>query len=285
MKKAFLITFLAIVATTFVRYNDVVFDNLVMFLVFAIISYLLKFKNKIGHFYVPFFIFLIYTVVTLIEMSAKSQLSESRYISVGSINFLSGIIGSLIGAFINYSRPRFKIVGLLLFVSFLAIEIWYVQTGNKYWFNLMYEGSLTGKIEERLPSKWQVQNENLQRILSTDSPFKAKVVVLDFWFQSCGFCFAGFPHFATLANKYKTDSNFYFATINIPMESDPYKSSFALLREKDFSINAYVGNDSLAKFFNINKYPTLVIVSQDSILFTGNLELAADYLSSNYPCK
>lgn len=121
--------------------------------------------------------------------------------------------------------------------DFITVTYKYIDTnpkapGNDSWLYATYAGRYSPfKAKERKPiisTGAVVRNFTLPRytpaaIDSTSlQQFAGKVVLLDFWFKSCGPCMQAMPHYNTLQQKFGKDG-FQLITINIEDGIDDMK--------------------------------------------------------------
>jgi thiol-disulfide isomerase/thioredoxin len=97
---------------------------------------------------------------------------------------------------------------------------------------------------------------------------KGKVIVIDFWFERCGYCFKGFKEFQQLYSTYKDDEDVLVLALN--SGTDPF-FSFQRAKEKirklgyDFPV-AYDGEQYFSKNKLANLYPQQVIIDKQGRL-------------------
>jgi thiol-disulfide isomerase/thioredoxin len=102
--------------------------------------------------------------------------------------------------------------------------------------------------------------------------FKGKLVVIDFWFDGCAGCKGMAPVLKSIVEHYKPNPNIVFLSVCTDRNIDLWKKSVKeeLYCSKDeINLLAQNGNQSeIIKYFNVNAYPTLVIMSKDGKLIS-----------------
>lgn len=110
-----------------------------------------------------------------------------------------------------------------------------------------------------------------------------KIIVLDVWYSGCGICFKKFPEFQKLNNSYQSDSNIYFATLNIPLqeELDSF-NSFELIKQYTFNKLQATSTTDENKWGIERGYPTILIFDKSYHLrYSGTLNTEKTILLNN----
>jgi thiol-disulfide isomerase/thioredoxin len=88
---------------------------------------------------------------------------------------------------------------------------------------------------------------------------KGKVLVINFWFTTCPPCKAERPYLNRIVDDYRSDPNVVFISIALDQKEqlEPY------LKEHEFKYAVIPDGRKIAKSYDINGYPTQVIVDKE----------------------
>lgn len=105
---------------------------------------------------------------------------------------------------------------------------------------------------------------------------KDKVIVLDFWTTSCGYCFREFPEFEKLALEYTKSEKICFYAVNIIHKRDSIenviKGAKKLGYKFPFLFTTQTDVEFIQKLFNVYLFPTVVILDKEGkIVYYGQL--------------
>ncbi len=252
----------------FLFYGDHVYMVLIMLLSTFFLSYLLYFKSifkvKKDLIYIIWLIVLILIVASII----KKDFSRTAVY----------IIFIPLFAFLGYLFSKKKSILLLFSVLFFCFTInFYIQPN----FLIYYHSS--GK--ENL-----LTNKEFPKIKLFDSDLKKydlpkdKIIVLDFWNTSCSVCFSKFPKMNKLYNKYKDNKKVLILAVNVPLEDETFiERKEAFENEKlDFKTIYSSSLVETQNLLNFNTYPNIVILKNNKILFSGNIEPLSEVFSYYY---
>ena len=91
-----------------------------------------------------------------------------------------------------------------------------------------------------------------------------KVVILNFWFINCAPCRMEIPELNKMVSKYKNNPNVVFLAVSLDFKSEIRD----FLKKSPFLYNIMDNGEWLAKSYNVNSYPTHVVIDQSAkILF------------------
>ena len=91
-----------------------------------------------------------------------------------------------------------------------------------------------------------------------------KVVVLNFWFINCAPCRMEIPELNKMVSKYKNNPNVVFLAVSLDFKSEIRD----FLKKSPFLYNIMDNGEWLAKSYNVNAYPTHVVIDRSAkILF------------------
>lgn len=97
--------------------------------------------------------------------------------------------------------------------------------------------------------------------------FKGKLLVIDFWFTGCQGCLNMAETLKPIAAFYRSNSDIVFATISIDRSKPLWLKSLQSQKYcSDDEINlieGMYGNSEFIRHYNINEYPTLLIISKE----------------------
>ncbi|MBK0380066.1 TlpA family protein disulfide reductase [Mucilaginibacter segetis] len=96
--------------------------------------------------------------------------------------------------------------------------------------------------------------------------FKGKLLVIDFWFTGCHGCLEMAETLKPIAASYKSNPNIVFASISIDRNKSLWLKSLQSERycsEDEINLmEGLYGNSAFIRHYNINEYPTLLIISK-----------------------
>lgn len=111
------------------------------------------------------------------------------------------------------------------------------------------------------------------------SDLKGKVVVLNFWFKSCGPCNMEMPELNQLVRQFQQDEQVVFIALSL----DEREELLTFLQRKPFQYTISPANRPLAKQLNVIAYPTHVVIDPNSkVVFhcEGYVEGISSYIKS-----
>ncbi len=92
------------------------------------------------------------------------------------------------------------------------------------------------------------------------SDYRGKVVLLDFWATWCHGCKTEIPWYMEFEGKYKDKG---LAVIGVSMDADGWKSVKPFVAEKKMNYAVVIGNDSLAKEYDVTNMPVTLLIDRD----------------------
>ncbi|UCS92930.1 TlpA family protein disulfide reductase [Echinicola marina] len=213
---------------------------------------------------------LVFAVVIFIFMSAPSMRFASKVLP-SYISFLLGVLAGAIYSDRKIQKRHLYTSLLFLFPFFLNLNFY------TSWVHFIEFGNISGKVDEQIYVPFEVQNID-NKILQNDS-FKGKVVVLDFWFISCGPCWVKFPDLQKLYDKYKENPQVEIYAVNRPMPKDKPNQLFEAIEEKGYTFPVLKGTQKVMDDFDIYVYPTIVVLDQEgNVAFMGKIEGVEDVI-------
>ena len=90
--------------------------------------------------------------------------------------------------------------------------------------------------------------------------YKGKVVYLDLWASWCGPCRAETPHFKTLAEKYKGNSNIAFISVAVLDKPDKWRE--ALIKDNPSGLQLYDTEGIVQKGYFASSIPKFILINK-----------------------
>ncbi len=190
---------------------------------------------------------------------------KSTAVSAPSNIFLliSAFTGYLFYKYQNYLWP---------FLLMMCLFTWQYK-GKRMFLNYINFGTLSGKVNERIPLAYLYNNNGT---VATSS--LSKTVILDFWNSKCGYCYALFPFVDSIHKKIDT-SRFDLMVVNIPFKNEKKEDNYKLLDRFNYSFKQVFMDDvSSTDSFKITGFPTTIVVQQNKIIYRGDFKEALKFL-------
>lgn len=92
------------------------------------------------------------------------------------------------------------------------------------------------------------------------SDYKGHVVLLDFWATWCHGCKTEIPWYMEFEGKYKEQG---LIVIGVSMDADGWKSVKPFMAEKKMNDNVVIGDDDLAKRFDLANMPLTLLIDRN----------------------
>jgi len=232
---------------------------------------LLKFKNKIGLYGV--LIPIILGVLLLILPKAfNSTLKFSLKVSPFYISILLGILSG----YLYYIKAIRKLALPLLLSIFPLLMSFGVYD---LWIHKIEYGSWTGEVNEQKVAPFELLAKNGD--LVTNETLADRIVLLDFWFISCGPCWVKFPDLQRIYEKYQSNPEVEIYAVNRPMPRDKPGALFQRIEDKEYTFPVLGGTQQVMDLLGVYKYPSVMILNQKGeMVFMGELEDAELKLES-----
>lgn len=187
-------------------------------------------------------------------------------VNSGYIGLTTNIICNISSVFaiLTYystSKKKFVVVYFLLFIV-LAVNF-----NNMFNFYISYLDR-NEIVNKKLPdiSIYNSKGDTIE--LKTTG----KILVIDLWSNSCGYCIQAFPKFEKLKNQYKNDKTVDFIAINVDEKVPNRKRGLSLVEKYTFT-NYFAERDILQKL-NFSLFPNYMVVGKDStIKYFGSLNM------------
>ncbi len=256
-------TILLEVATTFIRFRcSSAVDFGISFLLFFLMVYILSGKVPDKAYRVP-----VTAIVTLALLTALAWVLDGAPPTVGCFDIAGQALACVFGyLYRRYTAAAFRIAIVAISV---AMSVFYYLRGHELWLNYLSYGTATGIVHETAPTDWMNQiapSADKTNYKATD------MVVLDFFNTRCGYCFAAFPTVQQYYEQWKNNDRVAVYALDIPIKGDTTGMAMQVVRDRGFTFPVLVGNENLKKLFNIQAYPTVIVLQQNNIIFRGTIE-------------
>lgn len=165
----------------------------------------------------------------------------------------------------------------------VLILLW-VNPDAKAWVmrQMISTGLFNSKIEEKtkesslVPPNFSVKNENGE--ITETSQLRGKVVFINFWASWCPPCRAEFPSVQKLYDRYRSNENMVFLTVNLDDELILGKN---YLQKEKFTIPFLVPDSSIPKELYNGSIPATTVLDK-----TGKIRMhhsgMADYSKASF---
>lgn len=232
---------------------------------------LLKFKNQIGLYGVLIPI-IIGVLLLILPKAFNSTLKFSLKVSPFYISILLGILSG----YLYYIKAIRKLALPLLLSIFPLLMSFGVYD---LWIHKIEYGNWTGEINEQKVAPFELLAKNGD--LVTNETLADRIVLLDFWFISCGPCWVKFPDLQRIHEKYQSNPEVEIYAVNRPMPRDKPGALFQRIEDKQYTFPVLGGTQQVMDLLGVYKYPSVMILNQKGeMVFMGELEDAELKLES-----
>lgn len=202
------------------------------------------------------------------------------------ILFFESTLISLLDSIIHFSAiiaayGCHKLRGGILKWCFSALVLsgayWISTSGNTAWIHYCKFRTFSGRINEKLnaPLYFQTTTDSTSNI-----SFGEQLIVLDFWSQTCGYCYKGFPKLQKAYNSFPKEKAAIYAVYVKLSPEDNHAKGDSILRAKGYTfpmLSVSLKSPALLQL-NITQYPTVVILNGKELLFKGSIDNAIIFL-------
>lgn len=120
---------------------------------------------------------------------------------------------------------------------------------------------------------FELEDENGRVYTNTD--FKGKVILLDFWFAGCMGCIALHKNMLPVKEHFKDNPNFVYLSISTDDNKKIWEKSLAGgLYTEETDVKLWLGNigrsHPIIKYYDINSYPTMIIIDGNNKIVSMN---------------
>src|SRR5882757_3869702 len=194
----FIISFVLMAAISPLRHFSIPASSLIGFILYVYLTLFSfnVFKNKLAGWQIFGSLF---WGLWLAQMPLRIINFEDTLITLPDV--LLHTLGIICGLVYWKTKKPYDLLPLTLCC---VVPVFMFFQGYDYWFNKLYFGTFTGRIEAyALPVKFEAFDEQKNTIGEND--LNGKIVLLDFWFTRCGACFEKFPQVQSAFDKLKAD--------------------------------------------------------------------------------
>ncbi|MBX3291456.1 MAG: TlpA family protein disulfide reductase [Acidobacteria bacterium] len=156
-----------------------------------------------------------------------------------------------------------------------TLVLFMLHSGWGLWIHKLNYGTFTGLVvAEKMPTEFVAIDEKGN--LKTDESFRGKIVLLDFWYTTCGACFIKFPHVQSVYQKYKKNPFVEILAVNKPIEEDGPNQAFEVVKNAGYSFPVVIVKDEeMPEKWGVKFYPTTFVINQNGlVVFRGDIEKA-----------
>src|SRR5690554_922602 len=101
-----------------------------------------------------------------------------------------------------------------------------------------------------------------------------KIYILDFWHTRCAPCYKKFPEFEKIYNRFKTESDVKFYSVNIENGYHSFEQTLKIVDSLNYyftTLYALENSENVIKEVGIQFYPTILIIKNSEIVYRGSL--------------
>ena len=146
-------------------------------------------------------------------------------------------------------------------------DTYVARTGDSHGFPDYFMGRLTGEKSEKSPAEKpglepapKIEGTTLDGTELTSESLKGQLVVVNFWFTTCGPCIAEMPELNELVNKFSGKAKFLaFAT-------DPAERVRQFLQDHEFRYEIVPSSRRMAEAFGVKEFPRHYIIDRDGYI-------------------
>lgn len=220
----------------------------------------------IGTFFISFFVLKKYDFIKNFILLIVPILVLIFITSVINYDFLRSIFYLIfipIASFLGYLYKIKKniIIPIAVIIFSLVIGLYIYPNYFVYFIN-------KGARKNTVSPKFELIDRNKKQV-----KFTKNIIVLDFWTTSCGVCFKKFPELEKIYLAYKNNDNIAFYSVNIPLKRDNFNKTLKMVDSMNYKFSTIYAlpKDNIQKKLNINAFPHLIIIKNDSIRYSGRL--------------
>lgn len=277
----FILVFIFLIITGIYRAQNLFIGGIVDFYLFCLLCFLyfLGFKTKNYWIWINIIFSIIFaTFVANAIDQGFDVFSRNVYIYPGFLATIYALIG-VITAFL-LSKRTYRILGVMLFLISNLFFIYKAKAVFNKWMHYVYFGNFSGEMESSRNYQWTI-NYRGEIINNRSSAFIDTFIVFDFWNSTCPICIREMPFwdsFASVSNNYPIS----IIPVFIPSEKENFKTAEVIFSKRKIEyLQPAIGNATMVQNFDVNAYPTLVILKNNKILFKGDKNNAVLWLKTN----
>lgn len=246
-------------------------SSLTIFISFFLLSSsgLSLFKKRLGYWgiYAPI-------LTAFLFLFLPKALNSTIFFTLKLIPFhLSAVLGLLVG-YIFYTAGKKKYQSSAMISIFPVLMTLGV---NDLWVHKIEYGTFTGEIDSNNIIPFEMTDKDGQII--THESLRGKVVLLDFWFISCGPCWIKFPKLQEIYDRYHSNPLVEIYAVNRPMQRDEPGQLYSSIEKREYSFPVLRGTQEIMDAFNVYVYPSVAIIDQTGkVVFMGEIEKAEEHI-------
>lgn len=238
-------------------------------LVFIFFPFILK-KLNIKTFYPILYVFCFHLVVLIIGVYFKGY-SNTNFI--GNFYILYLLFSYLLGGYIFNRNVKRKVKYIyfftFLFISFVLSHSMPTIIENKLFFN-----TYTGSIDELKINLKEIEIYDFDKNNYINlTEFNDEYIIIDFWNNNCGVCIEKFKYLDELIQNQKFNLNkSKIISINIYKNKEDIKKGNLIFKKQKLNFENYFADKKYEEVFEINGYPTVIVIKNKKIIFKGTIE-------------
>lgn len=143
------------------------------------------------------------------------------------------------------------------------------STGFEEYYTALYDRNYSSAVDRYRKKRLDEAASdftlyNMDGVKVSLNELKGKVVILYYWYTTCGPCLGSLPVMQKLVNKFKMDKDVIFLFINSSERRFPVKETVQkFLQENKYSLNVLLDESGqVAAQFNVASYPTKIIIDR-----------------------
>lgn len=187
---------------------------------------------------------------------------------------------SILAGYLLYKRNG--ILSWIITIALVVASVFMYVEGYHMWLNKLNYGTFTGKVSHKLSMDYSFFDKD-NNIVSL-SELKGKIVVLDFWSESCGICRRKFPIVQQLYDTYKDNSDVYITGVCVAYSDGELKRGGDVLRKGNYTYpNLMTTKENpVLKDWSIKGYPFVAILDREgNVIFKGEIEDVASFMEKS----
>lgn len=158
----------------------------------------------------------------------------------------------------QYTKKK-KIITIFSFTAIIALATFFIYPNVTEFTRKKNDFS-----KNKVPTSIFINKEKDTVLLKKD-----KILVLDFWTTNCGICFRKFPEFEKIKNKYNNNGKIEFYAVNVPVNNEVFDKRVSKIEQYNYSFSKLYTTNEVENKLNIESYPQLIVIKNDTIRYTG----------------
>lgn len=235
------------------------------FLLYSISGYILS-KKKISLYSYKVFL-LFWYIILLISYASIVNYSWDLPILI-SICIISFILSYY---FQRIKNRNYKLISFFTYTLLFCLMLYFFVPW--YTYEKKIDIAFTNqKIE------YELQGLDKKESIVTDSTLKGKVILLDFWYKSCGVCIRQYPKMEAVYNHFKKNNNVAIYFVNNGIDSIETITDF--VKNKNIQIPVLIDKNSiLVKKLKLDGFPAFVLIDKTGIIKEMHMGYSRDEAS------